>query len=46
MRSGEVNGQDYHFVTQDDMMRQLEAHEFIEAGRYRKINKHDFKKYV
>lgn len=34
MRSGETNGADYHFVSQDEMLKQLENGEFIEAGRY------------
>ena len=37
MRSGETNGADYHFVSQDEMLKQLENGEFIEAGRYRKF---------
>lgn len=35
-RSGEVDGRDYHFVaTVDEMERDIQAHLFIEAGRYK-----------
>lgn len=35
-RDGEVDGRDYHFVQSvDDMERDIKAHLFIEAGRYK-----------
>ena len=35
-RGGEVDGRDYHFVaTVDEMERDIQAHLFIEAGRYK-----------
>ena len=35
-REGEVDGRDYHFVTSvEQMERDIQAHLFIEAGRYK-----------
>ena len=35
-RPGEVDGRDYHFVTSvEQMERDIQAHLFIEAGRYK-----------
>ena len=35
-REGEVDGRDYHFVSSvEQMERDIQAHLFIEAGRYK-----------
>lgn len=35
-REGEVSGRDYHFVSSvEQMERDIQAHLFIEAGRYK-----------
>lgn len=35
-REGEVDGRDYHFVSSVELMeRDIQAHLFIEAGRYK-----------
>lgn len=35
MRAGEVDGRDYHFVSsRDQMERDIENNQFIEAGQY------------
>lgn len=35
-RDGEVHGRDYHFVSSvEQMERDIQAHLFIEAGRYK-----------
>ena len=35
-RDGEVDGRDYHFVSSvEQMERDIQAHLFIEAGRYK-----------
>jgi len=34
IRAGEIHGQDYFFVSQEEMMADIEAGHFIEAGKY------------
>lgn len=38
MRSGEVNGIDYHFISEDEFSEMLKANAFIESAQYRGWN--------
>lgn len=35
MRPGEVNGKEYHFVTRDEMEKEIAAGKLIEFGEYK-----------
>jgi len=38
-RAGEIEGEDYHFLTEADFARRVEAHEFLE---YAKVHEHSY----
>ena len=35
MKSGELNGREYHFVTRDDFEQKIQSNEFLEYGETR-----------